>query len=191
MTLKITQNGMTELLASGVTTYTRTQATQAFRLLDEIRQRGHSDPGFVLRYVHTRAPQLKPLLASALSERGYDVHCRLCARGVDGRKYSKHTIQHQFGMLVRRGEMAQHRRHAAARRRSSWHGTDLGRPESSREAWEPPPPSQNEQGRNLLQGKDAVPPLDDSLSASVLLGEVPATWNGFSALKKPPSKETT
>jgi len=178
--LTMTENGMTELTASGVTTYTRTQTIQAFELLDEIRQRGHSDPAYVLRYLHLHAPQLKPLLASALADRGYDVHCRLCARRIDEKKWSKFAIKHQFGLVVKHGEPVQHRRHAAARRRSRFHGTEKGQPESSREAHEPPAPGQNEQGRRLLQGQPAVPPLeDDGLSASVLLGQIPVTWNGM------------
>jgi hypothetical protein len=175
--LTMNERGMIQLTAGGVVSFSKQQTIEAFNLLDAIKRRGRSDPAFLLQYMHLKAPALEPILASGLAERGYSTKCRLCARQLGAEKFSKFTLRHTFGLNVTRSEMKAHRRHAL-RRRSSWHGTDLGRPKSSREMWEPPPPSQNEQGRNLLQGKDAVPSLPDDVSASVLLGEIPTTWNG-------------
>lgn len=178
---------MNELTASGATSFSRKQTRQALELLDVLRRRGRSDPAFLLRYVHTQAPTLAPLVASGLAERGFDVRCRLCARNVPGKSYSRAAVNRLFRLDTLNYERSQHRKHF--RRRSTIWGTNPGRPDSHREPHEPPPPGQNEQGRRLLRGEPIVDPLPDEVQAA-LLSEVPTTWNGANAYRKKPSQES-
>jgi hypothetical protein len=117
MTLVFGKDGMQELLASGARKYTHDQTKQAFQLLDVIRARGKSDPAFVLSYMHLKAPALEPILASGLAMRGFDTTCKLCARSVDGKRYSRSKLNRLFGVDAPRFEIAQHRKQHMRKRR--------------------------------------------------------------------------
>jgi hypothetical protein len=157
--LRFDAQGMTEMTSSGEVRYSRRQAVDALRLLDDIRAHGRSSPAFVTNWVLVNKSPLAAMLADGLYARGYSVTCRLCAKGLDGRSYSRSTLQRLHGIDASRHERKEHRWHF--RRRSLWNSTNPGRPEEHREAHEPPPPGQNEQGRRLLDGEPAVPPLVD------------------------------
>jgi hypothetical protein len=149
--VKFKPNGaVTVLLGGGEQMLSPAESKELVSLLDRVKQQGRGSPELVLSWLREKPRRLESLLAAALAEKGYLLDCPLCQRGADARRYSVARARRLFGIALSRQQLQEHRRHA--RRRSRLHSVDPGRPEIAREAWEPPPPSQREQGKRLLRG---------------------------------------
>src|SRR5579862_1547940 len=145
---------MSELTASGATTYTPRQAREVFELLDLIRERGSSSPEFVAAWCKKRPRALLPVVAGRLRAQGFNVrgedHVWM---GWNRNTRSEFVAAEAVARGVTEEELAQ--LEALARRANSdrpkrpYREKD-GRPEDARAPWDSPVPTQRQQGEALL-----------------------------------------